>query len=292
MGPNNTHVSRKEFIIRKAASHKTRLVKKNRSSPKAFWVSTYDPRVLHPRKIISRNYHILENDPIAAQIFPRKNLVASSKRLKNLTELISPTVPSDLKPDPPRKKPDLPWGSFQCQKRKGGGSCDLCSHLSESNQVISFNNNRKFSIRKHLSHDVPDLWLIYLITDTFCSKQYIGSTYDMRLRFANHKSTCNKKASQATGLATHFSKAPGCPGYNSPNQSHLKVTLIDGIYAPKPELKKKGHKPNSKTCSCFFCQRLATLENQWICRMQLFQGPAGLNIREDFANIGNPRIKF
>ena len=52
----------------------------------------FDPRVPHPRKLISQNYEILARNPIAKALFPRSNLVASGKRLPNLGEILSPTV--------------------------------------------------------------------------------------------------------------------------------------------------------------------------------------------------------
>ena len=266
----------RENVIRQNALANKSTTRRPRqcTSNKAFWTSSYDPRLFHPRKIISRNFHILQNDPTVSHIFARKDLVASSRRVKNLSEIISPTVPSDLKPDNPRKKPDLDWGSFHCKKRKGGGKCDLCSHLTECKQVRSAVNGRKFSIRQHLSHDLP-FWFIYIITDTACNKQYCGSTVNIRLRFANHKHSCNSKSPTATGLSVHFSK--GCPEFNPPSQPHIKVTLVDGFPAPPP---KSGH-ISSKSCKCTYCKKLIQLENQWICKMGLFQGPNGLNSRED-----------
>ena len=61
---------------------------------KVFWVSKFAPRVPHPRKIISKNYHIIKDHPIASKLFPRENLVAGSRRLPNLSEILSPTVQS------------------------------------------------------------------------------------------------------------------------------------------------------------------------------------------------------
>ena len=57
-----------------------------------FWISKYFPRIPHPREVLSINYSILDWDPIARKIFERQNLVAGSKRGKNLQELISLTV--------------------------------------------------------------------------------------------------------------------------------------------------------------------------------------------------------
>ena len=270
---------RREDVIKNKASSHTHSFQKKRSrcGSKAYWTSTFDPRVIHPRRIISKNYHIIRDDPTASQLFPRKDLVASSRRLKNLSELISPTVPSDLKPGPQKKKPDLDWGSFQCKKRRGGGSCDMCSHLIECKEIISVVNGRKFTIRQHLSHDHPNFWFIYIITDTACNKQYCGSSIDILKRWANHKSSCNRKSPTVTGLSAHFSK--GCPAYNAPSQPHLKITLIDGFPAPPP---KAGHS-KKKSCSCHFCRKFIDLENRWICRLGLLDPPNGLNSREDIA---------
>jgi hypothetical protein len=48
----------------------------------------YDPRMPHPRKIFSRNYHHI----VASKLFPKEKLVASCKRLPNLGEIISTTI--------------------------------------------------------------------------------------------------------------------------------------------------------------------------------------------------------
>ena len=80
---------------------------------KVFWISRFDPRVPHPREVLSSNFTILEGDPIAKKIFERKNLVAGSKRGKNLQELISPTV--QKKKSNTRIGPVLP--TFQSWKK-------------------------------------------------------------------------------------------------------------------------------------------------------------------------------
>ena len=121
----------------------------------------------------------------------------------------------------------------------------------------------------------PNSGLSSLITDTVCNKQYCGSSIDILKRWANHKSSCNKKSPTVTGLSAHFSK--GCPAYNAPSQPHLKITLIDGCPAPPP---KAGHS-KMKSCSCQFCKKFVDLENRWICRLGLLTPPNGLNSRED-----------
>ena len=54
----------------------------------AYFISPYDPRLPHPREIISKNYELLARNPKAKALFPRQNLVAASRRLKNLGEIL------------------------------------------------------------------------------------------------------------------------------------------------------------------------------------------------------------
>ena len=67
--------------------------KKEENTKKVFWISQYDPRMPHQRQIISRNYQILETDKKFAAFLPRRNIVSGSRRLKNLSEILSPTTP-------------------------------------------------------------------------------------------------------------------------------------------------------------------------------------------------------
>ena len=76
---------------------------KQKNNKKLFWISPYDPRMPHQRTIISRNYHLLAADKQFSNLFPRKNIVAGSRRLPNLMELVSPTVPR--RPCPPTTTP-------------------------------------------------------------------------------------------------------------------------------------------------------------------------------------------
>ena len=59
---------------------------------KAFYILKYDPRMPDPRQLISRNYHHISNHPVLANLFPRENLVGGTRRLHNLSEILSPTV--------------------------------------------------------------------------------------------------------------------------------------------------------------------------------------------------------
>ena len=53
--------------------------KKAKHGCKAYFNSPFEPRVPHPRKIISKNYDILAKSEKASALFPRENLIASSR---------------------------------------------------------------------------------------------------------------------------------------------------------------------------------------------------------------------
>ena len=82
-------INREAFITGEKDRKKNQ---KDKNKGKVFWISRFDPRVPHPREVLSNNYTIIEGVPIARKIFERKNLVAASKRGKNMQALISPTV--------------------------------------------------------------------------------------------------------------------------------------------------------------------------------------------------------
>ena len=73
-----------------------------------------------------------------------------------------------------------PWGSFHCDKKKLGKSCDICNHMKERTFVESPFFEKKFKIHGHLSHDfAPEntiRWFIYKIKDVPCNKIIVGST--------------------------------------------------------------------------------------------------------------------
>ena len=63
---------------------------------KVFYITKYDPRLPHPRQLLSRNYHHLENHPVLSNLFPRENMVGGTRRLPNLSEILSPTLQPSL----------------------------------------------------------------------------------------------------------------------------------------------------------------------------------------------------
>ena len=239
------------------------------------------------RSIISNNYHILESDPVAAKLFPRENLVSGNTRGKNLSERISPTNPRRPGDQPPRD--NNPRGCFKCERFNRTGKCSFCSHLVQTDHVVSRHFGTKHSIRHHLHHNLKNVWFIYLIEDTVCGLQYIGSTVNLNQRFSCHKSGINKKdpnSKSTSGLLKHF--LSGCPGDNPPNQSHLKVTIIDSIKVDPVTLQRVGHV--GQHCTCSECRRLKDCEDRNIIALGTFHPPHGLNERNEIRS--QVRVNF
>ena len=46
--------------------------KKPEKGVQAFFITEFDARMPHPRKLISQNYHHIESNPVLAGLFPRK----------------------------------------------------------------------------------------------------------------------------------------------------------------------------------------------------------------------------
>ena len=274
---------------------------------KIFYVDKFDPRMPHPRKMIARNYHHIENHPIVSKLFPRKNLIASCKRLPNLGEILSPTI-QNTKPGGNAVEPAgvgpggggdnaavRTNGSFYCDKYSRGGSCDACKHMQrETRQVESFYFLKTFAIHGSLVHLKPSQkpklkWFIYLIEDLGCRKQYVGSTTDVCGRWAATKSACNKANSNSTGLYKHFQE--GCPSDSGLDKDNLRLTLLDFLDTTVELLDRAGHVAGPQ-CRCKECNKLKRVEDKWILRLGTFHGDSGLNSRDEIVNAVRGNFKL
>ena len=59
---------------------------------RVFYVNPFDLRLQHPRKSLTSHYHLIASNPALARLIPRANLIASSRRLPNHGEILSPTI--------------------------------------------------------------------------------------------------------------------------------------------------------------------------------------------------------
>ena len=256
----------------------------------AFFITDYDPRMLHPRQLLSRNFHHIESNPELAELFPRKNLVGGTRRLKNLSEMLSPTVQSGPGPggnngNPAGGDSGVRWnGSYHCTShRRRRNGCDVCSYMIERSYVTSMHFKKKFAIHKrniHLpaSQKKKMTWFIYLVEDTACQLQYVGSTSDVCSRWSSTKGACLHRNSDNTGLYKHFQV--GCPTHlQTGDVDHLTYTLVDSIDTTQEKLTAAGHQGGN--CRCSECQRLKDVEDTWITRMGTFNAPHGLNSRDE-----------
>ena len=253
--------------------------------------------MLHPRKLISRNYHHLEANPVLADLFPRENLIGGTRRLKNLSELLSPTVQTGAggaDDDPGNDAPGGRWnGSYHCKSYKERRKCDVCSYMEETSFVTSYYYGRKFAIHGrniHLpaSQKGKYTWFVYLCQDNVCQLQYVGSTTDACSRWSSTKSACLGRNKSNTGLYKHFME--GCPEHlQTGNVQHLVWTLIDFIETSEERLNEVGH-TGGVSCRCSECQRLKNQEDKWICRLGTFFAPHGLNTRDEIK--ARSRINF
>ena len=260
---------------------------------KAFYITKYDPRMPHPRQLISNNYHHISNDPVLSNLFPRENLVGGTRRQRNLSEILSPTAHPNGGGNGSGLGDDNGgggagggggrWnGPYHCPLFKRNGKCDVCSHMTETSTVYSYYFNRKFAIHGrnvHLpaSQRNKHRWFVYLCEDTACHLLYVGSTTDVCARWASTKKACLDQNSNNTGLYKHFQS--GCPSFNG-DLAHLRWTLLDHVDTSTEQLDSAGHVGGAK-CRCTECQRLKQQEDKWICRLGTFYGANGLNSRDE-----------
>ena len=157
-----------------------------------------------PRVLISKHYHHIKNDPVAAKLFSRRNLMSSAKRPKNLSVLLAPTKQPNVSNMEIEKN-----GSYHCERFKRSQNCDTCAHMVERDHIYREFRKHKFAIHGrnvHLPATVqqPSLWFIYLLQCIPCHGQYVGSTQNVASRFKNHKSSAHLKNSTSSGMAKHF----------------------------------------------------------------------------------------
>ena len=140
---------------------------------KAYYIAKYDPRIPHPRQMITKNYHHIRGHPLLANLFPRENLVGRTRRQPNLSEMLSPTVQPVLGdvhrgghgPGDDGGGGGVPggtggggavggrWnGSYHCQSYRTKKKCDVCSHMLETSTVTSYYFNKRFAIHGHNVH--------------------------------------------------------------------------------------------------------------------------------------------
>ena len=102
------------------------------------------------------------------------------------------------------------------------------------------------------------------------------------------KSLDKKSTFHSTLLYRHF--RDGCPAdTGGRNLDHLRWTLLDHLDTSEQRLAAAGHEGGAK-CRCPQCLRLKEIEDKWICRLGTFNGPSGLNSRDEIK--ARSRVNF
>ena len=288
--------------------NKEKVNKRPKKGVEAFFITDYDPRMLHPRQLISRNFHHIQSNPVLAELFPRENLKGACRRGKNLSELLSPTVqeaPEDGTAPGDDNDDDVGgaagggqrWnGSYHCNRYNSGRSCDVCSYMVETSTVTSYYFKRKFAIcgrNIHLpaSQKKKLTWFVYCVNDTACQMLYVGSTVDPCSRWAQTKKACLDRNNTNTGLYKHF--AEGCPTHlETEDVSHLTYTLLEHMDTSEEKLQRVGH-GGGVSCRCKECEKLKNMEDKWMCRLgTLNTNRFGLNSRDEIVSRARVNVRL
>jgi hypothetical protein len=199
--------------------------KKSKRKNISAWSTKWDPRTPPKGKIIHEYKNILYSDPVCLKVFPEGSIIPSNRRLKNVGEIIKPTLPRRFL----KNGPDEEKGYFKCDR------CDLCKHAPEN--VKSFKSpwdGRIWKVNKHITCLSKNI--IYLV---ICSIHencwYIGSTDNMRRRWAKHKHDWINGHRTCT-LAGH---GQDLPHPNDPELKFLKILPLESISKKKNLLEKE-----------------------------------------------------
>ena len=218
-------------------------------------VTDMHPALPKVQKVFDRFYPVIQSCPFSSRIFPRESLIATSRKLRNLSSILAS--------DPFRipQQPSNPKG-FQpvC-----GCKCKICKEGTFASMVYpQVSKERGFTLPAPINCSAVNV--IYLVICS-CGKYYVGRTEHPRSRWANHKSHV-RTAYTSCNLAAHCAKNHReLVGVHSlydltEVKSALRFTLLEslGQNADLNELKKK--------------------EDMWRTRLESW-APTGLNVKED-----------
>ena len=187
------------------------------------WATKWDPRIPPKGKIIHEYKNILYSDPICKKIFPEGSIIPSNRRLKNIGEILKPTIPKRFIPHGPEEEK----GFFKCTR------CDLCKHVPANTQNFKSPwDGRKWEIRKHVTCQSDNV--VYLIICTLHENcWYIGSSDNVRRRWTKHKFDW-KHSNRTCMLASHGQDVAHPV---DPELKYLTVLPIDSVKNKKSLLR-------------------------------------------------------
>ena len=221
----------------------------NSSNRISSFTPTYHPIIKDVHKVIRNTLRVtLESSDTLKQILPIDSIKLSSKRDRNLKEILAPAVPHAH-----RQKRKKKGACSKCYKQR----CGLCKIgiLVETNRFSSFTVKHKYHIFRQLN--CISINIIYKIDCVLCKLGYVGSTSrDARNRWSKHKYDIKNYRIEQSGLVDHLHKGSHENQCFEEKLEYLHMTLIDQVVG---EIIIDGN--------CKLCE----LEKDWINRLQTFK---------------------
>ena len=156
-------------------------------------VTDMHPALPNVQKLFDRFYPIIKSCPFSSKVLPRKSLISTSRKLKNLSAILASNP--FLSPQPPTQ-----LKGFQ---KLSGCRCKICQEGFFTAIVYpQVSKDRGFTLLDPISCSSTNV--IYLIICS-CGKYYVGRTDKPRARWANHKSHIRTSFTDCN-LASHCVK--------------------------------------------------------------------------------------
>ena len=252
-------VAKKEIELGASINRKNaikRVDKNNNKGDKVVLITTYDPRIPNKSKIIRDNLDILHSNPLNKTIFPKNKLIAADRRRKNLGEIYKPTIP---------RKKIVNVGNNEQGFTVCTGRCDTCKHSKNTTAITSKWDKRVWKIRGDIKCSSKNV--IYIVECTVHDNfMYVGSTMDLKKRWANHKSDAKNGKSNKCFVAKHYNNLV------HPSDTNISCLRIIPIEIVKYE------------------KNLAARELFWQTNLGTFV--TGGNERKDIPKVLKNRIQF
>ena len=188
-----------EELVQQALSKAKRIPREEALTPKTkgdqedrpILALTYHPHNTEVRKIVMKNFPILQSSPKLSETFELPPLMAF-KRDRNLGDLL---VRSAFQPsDPPQKHTP---GNSRCERK----NCKCCPFINTTTTIVKGPSGRQFSIRSNFTCQTCNV--VYVVNCSLCGRAYVGETYrTLEERCKEHRDSIIRN--QQTPVGVHF----------------------------------------------------------------------------------------
>ena len=249
-----------EFSEVAKMQRKTALTRKQKNNKEVTaWVVDYNPRLPSLNKFIKKSINKLYADEQMKKCFPEGSLLVSHKKTPNLKQILvderynNRNKAQNLPANNQVNETALEKGIFLCNRK-----CQMCQkqHLIPGKYFRCTVTKKSYAIRQHLDCNVRNV--IYLITCNACQKQYVGSTTNLKTRFANYKSNI-KLVNKSCTCVQHFGREH--------NWLDFRIQPIEKVYLSEELQSSEKEK------------KLLARERYWMAELRTIY--FGLNDRDD-----------